>query len=54
MERMQCTTNDYGEIAVHYGNYLKGGLVYLTMPTIPTTESYGAMIFFPDVFILEI
>jgi hypothetical protein len=35
---MHCTT----------GYYLKGGLVYLTMPTIGTTEDYGGMIFFPD------
>jgi hypothetical protein len=48
MERMQCTTNNYGEKAVHYVNYLKGGLVYLTMPTMTTTESYEGKIFFPD------
>jgi hypothetical protein len=48
MERMQCTTNNYGEKAVHYEYYLKGGLVYLTMPTMTTTESYGGKIFFPD------
>jgi hypothetical protein len=37
-EHMQSTT----------GYYLKGGLVYLTMPTTGTTEDYGGMIFFPD------
>jgi hypothetical protein len=36
---MHCTT----------GYYLKGGLVYLTMPTMGTTEDYIGMIFFPDV-----
>jgi hypothetical protein len=48
MERYRKTTDNYGETAVYYGYYLKGGLVYLTMPTISTTEGYGVKIFFPD------